>query len=102
MSEDIFVQCCAPTLAGIKTGSLFSCPFSSRQELNADIRRLNRTFSPYGLRILPLRYHEGRALLYLFRPAALERDLKNKSAKEILDAAGYEGLRFEQCIQRLI
>ena len=102
MSEDLFVQCCAPTLAGIKTGSLFSCTFHDRQELNGDIRLLNRTLTPYGLRILPLRYHEGRALLYLFRPTELEKDLKNKTAKEILDAAGYEGLAFEQCICRLI
>ena len=32
MSEDILVRNSSPTLAGIKTGSLFSCPFvSSRQ-----------------------------------------------------------------------
>ena len=30
MSEELMVRQCAPTLAGIKTGSLFPCPCTSR------------------------------------------------------------------------
>lgn len=26
MSEETVIRCCAPTLAAIKTGNLFSCP----------------------------------------------------------------------------
>ena len=33
MSEELFVSQCAPTLAGVKTGSLFSCPYETREEL---------------------------------------------------------------------
>ena len=33
MSEETVVRQCAPTLAGIKTGSLFPCPYDSREEL---------------------------------------------------------------------
>ena len=35
MSEELVVRQCAPTLAGIKTGSLFSCPCDSPEELAA-------------------------------------------------------------------
>ena len=101
MSEDLFVQCCAPTLAGIKTGSLFTFAYESRQAMLEDVRSLNRTLAPHGLRILPLRFSKGRALLYLFRPAGLRRDLCDKTAIEILNEAGYGGLGLEQCIQRL-
>ena len=101
MSDDLFVQCCAPTLAGIKTGSLFTFAYESRQAMTEDIRSLNRTLAPHGLRILPLRFSKGRALLYLFRPAGLRRDLRDKTAMEILNEAGYGGLGLEQCIQRL-
>lgn len=101
MSEELFVQCCAPTLAGIKTGSLFSSPYGSRAELIAEIRRLNRMLSARGLRILPLRCSGGRALLYLYRPAGLRRDLRDRTAMEILRGAGYDGLGAEQCIRRL-
>ena len=41
-AEETVVRQCAPTLAGIKTGSLFPCPYQSRQQLLADIRRMNR------------------------------------------------------------
>ena len=102
MPEDILVQCCAPTLAGIKTGSMFSCPFEDAKTLAADLRLLNRSLASYGLRILSLRYSEGRALLYLFRPDRLREDLKNRSAQEILNEAGYGGLAADQCLVRLI
>ena len=88
MPEDLLVQCCAPTLAGIKTGSLFTCPFADKEELTRDLRLLNRSLAGRGLRILSLRYSAGRALLYLFRPDRLREDLKNRSAQEILAQAG--------------
>lgn len=39
MSEELVVRQCAPTLAGIKTGSLFSCPCDSPEELRQEVRR---------------------------------------------------------------
>ena len=48
MSDDLLVRCCAPTLAGLKTGSLFACPYEDRETLMKEIRRLNRAFSPRG------------------------------------------------------
>lgn len=42
MSEDILIRQGAPTLAGIKTGSLFPCPCKDREALLDDIRQLNR------------------------------------------------------------
>lgn len=41
MSEEILVKQGAPTLAGIKTGSLFSCPCEDHEALMTDIRRLS-------------------------------------------------------------
>ena len=102
MSEELFVRCCAPTLAGIKTGSMFSCGFADREEMTGELRRLNRILSDGGLCLLPLRYHDGTALLYLFRPAALRRDMENRQVKELLAEAGYGGMRYQQCIRRLI
>lgn len=78
MSDEMFVRCCAPTLAGIKTGSMFSCEYSDREEMTDELRRLNRVLSAGGMCILPLRYHDGKALLYLFRPESLQRDMKNR------------------------
>ena len=38
MSEENLVRQCAPTLAGIKTGTIFPAPFTSLAELTAEIR----------------------------------------------------------------
>ena len=35
MSEELLIKQCAPTLAGIKTGSLFPCPCDDREALLA-------------------------------------------------------------------
>lgn len=73
MSEELVVRQCAPTLAGIKTGSLFSCPCDSPEELRQEVRRINRLLAGKGLCLLPLRFDGSRALLYLYRaqpPAA--------------------------------
>ena len=38
MSEELVIRQGAPTLAGIKTGSLFPCHYDDREELLADMR----------------------------------------------------------------
>ena len=96
MSEDIVVRQCAPTLAGLKTGSLFPCPYESKQTLMKDVRKLNQILVPKGLCLLPLRLAEKRALLYLYRPRELERDLTDQMAAEVLRKAGYPPLNSER------
>ncbi len=73
MSEEILIRQGAPTLAGIKTGSLFPFPCEDHEALMTDIRQLNRRLSPKGLCLLPIRFLAGQALLYLYRPAELRR-----------------------------
>ena len=102
MSEDSIVKYCSPTLAGIKTGSLFSCPYQSREELLQTIRHLNRRLVPKGLRVLPLRCSEGRALIYVFRPDGLKADLADDAARKILEDAGYRSEASDRCVTELI
>ena len=49
MTEKLLVRNGAPTLAGMKTGSLFTCPYQSREEIQGDIRELNRRLVPKGI-----------------------------------------------------
>ena len=101
MSEERLIRQCAPTLAGIKTGSLFPCPYETREELMADVRAFNRRFAARGLCLLPMRLENGHALLYLYRPAKLRRDLQNGLAQEILSLAGYRCGSCECCVTGL-
>ncbi|MBR1408540.1 MAG: DUF3793 family protein [Clostridia bacterium] len=89
MTDEIVIRCCAPTLAAIKTGSLFNASFGSPEEMTATLREMNRCFVCKGVSVLPLRWRSGTALLYLYRPAMLQRDLRDPLAAEILRRAGY-------------
>ena len=102
MSEENLVRQCAPTLAGIKTGTIFPVPFEDLDSLTMEIRELNRILVPKGLRLLPLRYQDQKALLYLYRPAELRRDLDGQLARQLLARAGYPPARSERCIAALI
>ena len=102
MSEELLIRQAAPTLAGIKTGSLFPCPYDDKKSLVDDVRRLNRVLTRKGLCLLPLRFSEGRALLYLYRPERLESDLKDAHAAELLRKAGYSGGSGTRCLAELV
>ena len=101
MSEEYLVQHCAPTLAGIKTGNLFSCPYRDEDTLDEAIRALNERLRAKGLRLLVLCCRDRRALLYLYRPTRLQRDLAAPEARALLRDAGYSDLRTDRCVMEL-
>ena len=102
MSEEYLVWQAAPTLAGLKTGSLFPCKYESYEALKSEIRAMNRTLSKKGLRLIPLRRNEKQALLYLYRPERLRADLSSPEAVDILRREGYTDMRQERCLHELM
>ena len=102
MPDEIIVKHCSPTLAGLKTGNLFTVAYASREEMTKGIRNVNRRLTPKGLRVLPLRYRDGKALVYLYRPARLDADLSDAEASRLLRELGYTYATTEQCIISLI
>ncbi|MDO5455745.1 MAG: DUF3793 family protein [Eubacteriales bacterium] len=102
MSDETLVRFGSPTLAGLKTGSLFTCEYNDLQELSGQLRDMNRKLVPKGLRLLPLRRSEKRVLLYLYRPDRLEKDLSEEEARDLLQEEGYPGRNAQSCLQELI
>ncbi len=100
MSEELIVRHGSPTLAGLKTGSLFSCACPSQAELYRTLRRWNRVLAPKGVRALGLRLAQGRALIYVYRPARLARDLQRQEVRDLLAARGYPADE-AGCVRRL-
>ena len=100
MSEELIVRHCAPTLANLKTGSLFVCPITDRPSFFSSLRSLNELLVPKGLRALPLRIREYSALVYLYRPSRLKKDLEDPAAIKILQDHGYSC--YGKCLPRLI
>ncbi len=102
MREELLIFYCAPTLAGIKTGSLFSCDLGGEEQLRAFARHWNHVLSPKGIRVLPLQQTEAKALIYVFRPTQLFRDLQNGIAWRLLHERGYDCQSPARCVAQLI
>ena len=102
MPDETVIRCCAPTLAAIKTGSLFNCAFEDRREMTASLRDINNCLLRKGVCVIPLRWKDGKALIYLYRPAMLEKDLRDPVAAGILRDAGYPDGSNARRISRLI
>ena len=89
MPDEMIIRHCAPTLAGMKTGNMFTYHFKDASELRETVRRLNTLLKGKGIRVLPLRYQKNCALIYLYRPSKLSKDLENDVARNILTECGY-------------
>ena len=101
MSETQVVRNCAPTLAGIKTGSLFPCSCENKDALLQSIRSINRKLSKKGLRCVPLRFSGTKVLIYVYRPEKLRADLMDHTAQTILDQQGYSPGNADKCLVQL-
>ena len=97
MPDAYIVDYCSPTLAGLKTGSMFTAK-ADPKTIRSEILKINRRITQYGLRLVPLRFRNGNVLLYLYRPKRLQDDLSTSAAEEILKGKGYPAGDCEQCV----
>lgn len=102
MSEELLVRHCSPTLAGLKTGNMFTMPYQPEQSVTDEIRRLNKLMVPKGLRVLPMRFKKDRVLIYIYRPVKLADDLSDCYACSLLRKNGYTCIEPNKCIAQLI
>ena len=75
MFEKYLVELCSPTLASLKTASLFNFSFSSDLELEQQLNCWNYKLNQKGFFIVVLRKKEHHALVYVFRKSKLKQDL---------------------------
>lgn len=101
MSDELIVSQCSPTLAGLKTGNMFSAELTSKADMVERIRGLNIRLAPYGICVLPLRFTEKRVLVYMYSPERLCADLEQPQVRELLSSFGYDLSSAGGCIARL-
>ena len=99
--EPSLIEHCAPTLASLKTGSLFSLVSPCWQDLFAEAKRLNALMREKGLFLRVVRTGDDRALCYLYREEALRRTLSHRDAAAFLRSIGYESLRLPDALDTL-
>lgn len=90
MSDAFLVEHCAPTFAGLKTGNLFRISYADIEAFREELRELNGILKRKGLRAVPVRMTAEFALVYLYRPDFLKRDLGSEEATRLLKSLGYE------------
>ncbi len=102
MADEYLINYCAPTLAGIKTGSLFTIYPDPEEDIYGEIRRLNHLLRKKGLRAVLCKKCKRYALLYVYRPEMLKKDLKDPGAVSILSDRGYDYENTDICLAQLI
>jgi hypothetical protein len=90
MLENYLIDCCAPTLASLKSGSLFSCKCPEGACIEEIVDRWNAGFSELGITMCILRRTEKTALICVYRGTSLARTLKDPEVQAFLGAYGYE------------
>lgn len=101
MLDRFLIEHCAPTLAGVKTANLFTCPFYSDEALSRLLHEQNSLLNRFGVSLDVLQKKGGRALIYVYRICSLSSDLSRSEARAILQDYGYADLSPDACLIRL-
>ena len=94
----MLVEHCAPTLAGIKTGSMFSCSRLPPGKLEGMVASWNNSVRAKGLRLALLKSGGERALVYVYREKQLLADLMEEGVWAFLHGCGYRARSVEGCL----
>lgn len=88
--EAMMVECCAPTLAGMKPANLFRC--EETPELFSTMFAWNRKFQSKGLQIRVLKRCRttGSCLIYVCRRGWVEQVLNQQDIQDFLTGEGYD------------
>ena len=99
--EQLLVQHCAPTLAGLKTANMFTYCCQNKMELRKILRHCNAHFKHTDLCIMPLRKVNKRTLLYVYHKEQLMRDIQTNEVKAILQKCHYPTHNPMRCLVHL-
>lgn len=88
MLERAIIDHASPTLAGLKLGNLFNyrCTDGFEREFEA----LKGMLHQKGVALRTLRQADGKALIYVYRPAELARTLEDGATRSLLIQCGYD------------
>ena len=101
MFEEYLITHCSPTLASLKPASLFLYRFSSGEELYESVAVWDAQFQKKGIRITILREDAETALIYVYRPDAMVRELSRPEIISFLVSTGYQAGTIDQMLEQL-
>lgn len=101
MSFEFLISQCAPTLAGIKVGNLFSYTIKDGEDFQYKLAKLNQLFNGKGVFFKILRHVNNQVLLYVYRKNQLENVLKDKDIITFLSEYNYVDFTIDGCLDIL-
>jgi len=101
MLERYLIEHCSPTLASLKTASLFTVQYEIHSNLLSQLREWNLLLGKKGVSLRLVRFTGKTALIYVYRWHRLERDLQKPGVAEFLAHYGYESLDPDYAVERL-
>lgn len=102
MSTELIVHHCAPTLAGLKIGNLFSCKYECIHDLSHKVSEKNKLLNDKGVYFVALKAQNGVALILAYRKKLLQNILNQKEVQKFLFQYGYEEYTISSCIAVLM
>ncbi len=96
--EQLIVEHCAPTLAGLKTANLVNC---RKENAAAALERCVASLKGKGIESAVLSERKDGALVYVYRRDRLQCDLSCGEAKRILESCGYKNCDVSECLEHL-
>ena len=101
MFEKYLIKNCAPTLASLKTGSLFNCALCDKCELKENLSEWGGALYSSGIRFFVLKEDEKSALVYVYRAGALGKILEDARVRSFLKKCGYTDFSAEAVLNKL-
>ena len=99
--EKCLIDHCSPTLASLKSASLFNYRFSSAEQLEDTISQWNSRLRGTGVELITVKASDNHALIYVFRRSGLTADLNKPGVKGFLRRYGYNTDSLDAMIERL-
>ena len=101
--EAVLVRQCAPTLAGMKPGSIFCFNHSPLEVSRQKVCQWNKQLAPFGLtvQILLERPSSSSVIVFVYRHNRLEQMLSDDACQSFLEEAGYTGTNLDGLLEQL-
>ena len=99
--ERYLIEYCSPTLASLKTASLFCFAAENEIDLQEQIQNWNHMLRRKGLLMLSLKRGTKQILIYVYRYTHLQADLAKPGVTDFLAEYGYSGTEPETVLNHL-
>lgn len=100
--ESVLIRQCAPTLAGLKPGSIFCVKFLDSESVQQKVQQWDKKLSPRGLSAQVLLKRPDSMLIYIYRKKHLEQILFQRDYQQFLRESGYSNANLDGLLAQLI